>query len=427
VMVAGDTVYFRAGTYTTQDDFGAVILCNSFCNGTATQYQNFLGYPGEVATLGSSSDTYGVYHWGNTVLQYATFAELTLRGTAYGFTCQNVVSPGQCNFIRFVGNDTRALVNGGVGADFEMPAVNVKIYGNESAYNCLGDPGCNYDNRAYSVYFGGYGAQSAIDIGWNHLHDNPFGKGIQVYGHIAGDTISGLLIHDNEIFNNTMTGVALGGSDGNTDFVQDATLYNNLIWNNSNGASADHMIFGGIELDGLDANDGAYYIYNNTFYEDSPAHSGIAAGGEIAFATNGPKSASLEDNIFYTSPGAPCYLYFDDNTAQMASRVTFSNNLYFNAGNGPTGCNYNVGSVAVGKDAKAVNANPNFVSAATQNFHLSSGSPAIDAGMNTGVVTDFDGVTRPQGSAFDIGAFEFISGSTVSQPAPPTNVRVVVQ
>jgi hypothetical protein len=45
--------------------------------------------------------------------------------------------------------------------------------------------------------------------------------------------------------------------------------------------------------------------------------------------------------------------------------------------------------------------------------------------MNTGVATDFDGVVRPQGSAFDIGAFEFVSGSSTKLP-PPINVTVVV-
>jgi len=324
-----------------------------------------------------------------------------------------------------VGNNIRSLV-GGTAFDVEMPADHIAVYGNESAQNCLGAPSCSYDQRDYSFYFGGYGAQSNIDIGWNRLHDNPFGKGIQVYGHVAGDTMTHLLIHDNEVYNNTMTGIELGGSDGNTDFIQDALLYNNIIWNNSNGSPASHMVFGGLELEGLDANDGTYRIFNNTFFANSPAHGSILAGGEIAFGTNGVKSATLENNILYGVSGAPCYLYFDDNTASTAGRVSFANNLYFNAGKGPSGCNYVAGSIKVATDAKGVNGNPNFANLATFNFHLAAGSPAIDAGMNTGVATDFDGVTRPQGPAFDIGAFEFASSSSGQLP-PPINVSVVVQ
>jgi IPT/TIG domain len=429
-VAAGDTVYFRAGTYTSIDNDGAVMECNSSCNGTPTAYVNFLGYPGETATLGNNAAARGIYHWAASVWNYATIAELTLRGQQYGMTCQNVLPGGACNFIRLVGNDMRSLDGGSTAFDMEMPVDHISVYGNESAQNCLGASNCSFDQRAYSMYFGGYGAQTNIDIGWNRLHDNPFGKGIQIYGHIAGDTITHLVIHDNQIYNNTMTGIALGGSDGNTDFIQDATLYNNLIWNNSNGSGADHMIFGGIELNGLNSSDGVYTIYNNTFYQNSPAHSGVNAGGEIAFATTGPKSVALQNNIFYASSGSPCYLYFDDQSAASAARVTFSNNVYFNAGNGPGGCNYNVGAIGgVGKDAKAISANPSFVAASSHNFHLASNSPAIDAGLNTGLALDFDGVTRPQGSGFDIGAYEFASGSSTSTqpPAPPTNLRVTVQ
>jgi hypothetical protein len=40
------------------------------------------------------------------------------------------------------------------------------------------------------------------------------------------------------------------------------------------------------------------------------------------------------------------------------------------------------------------------------NYHLSSGSPAIDAGVNAGVTTDIDGDPRPTGAGYDIGADE---------------------
>ena len=57
-----------------------------------------------------------------------------------------------------------------------------------------------------------------------------------------------------------------------------------------------------------------------------------------------------------------------------------------------------------------------FLNAAGNDYHLLSGSPAIDAGMNVaayGVTGDMEGNARPYGSAYDIGAYEF-----TNQPPP---------
>ena len=46
---------------------------------------------------------------------------------------------------------------------------------------------------------------------------------------------------------------------------------------------------------------------------------------------------------------------------------------------------------------------------ASDDFHFQPDSPAIDAGEPLAeVAIDFDGVSRPQGAGWDIGAFEFL-------------------
>jgi chitodextrinase len=68
---------------------------------------------------------------------------------------------------------------------------------------------------------------------------------------------------------------------------------------------------------------------------------------------------------------------------------------------------------------------PKFVNASTNDFHLQSTSPAINAGATiASVTTDKDGVTRPQGSAYDIGAYEYVSGGggDTTPPSTPTNL-----
>jgi hypothetical protein len=75
-------------------------------------------------------------------------------------------------------------------------------------------------------------------------------------------------------------------------------------------------------------------------------------------------------------------------------------------------------------------ADPLFVSAGaiisgTPNFSLRSGSPAIDRALTQSLVTvDFSGTPRPQGSAYDIGAYEGNATSDVAAPAPPQGLNV---
>jgi hypothetical protein len=57
-----------------------------------------------------------------------------------------------------------------------------------------------------------------------------------------------------------------------------------------------------------------------------------------------------------------------------------------------------------------------FVDAKAHNYQLAAGAPAVDAGVTlAGVSVDRQGTKRPQGKAFDVGAFERVAGST---PAP---------
>src|SRR5581483_2122480 len=73
---------------------------------------------------------------------------------------------------------------------------------------------------------------------------------------------------------------------------------------------------------------------------------------------------------------------------------------------GPSGCTYSNNTAT--NDSST---DPLFISTSTPDFHISSGSPAIDAGTTiSSASTDFDGTSRAQGTTYDIGAYEFISG-----------------
>jgi hypothetical protein len=50
----------------------------------------------------------------------------------------------------------------------------------------------------------------------------------------------------------------------------------------------------------------------------------------------------------------------------------------------------------------------------------------INAGATESeLAADHDGVTRPQGPSYDIGAYEYYSGGS-TKPNPPTNLKAVV-
>lgn len=153
---------------------------------------------------------------------------------------------------------------------------------------------------------------------------------------------------------------------------------------------------------------------NNTIYG--------GYSGYDTYETAGPMPAGDEfkNNIIYATSGtvAP-YILTNGN---LATPSNIDNNLVYNA-NGTiaqvNGTNETwAGWQGLGYDAHGVNADPQFVNAATQNFELSPGSPAIDHGATLPMVTtDYLGTPRPQGAGYDIGAYEFVpSGSGSSTP-----------
>lgn len=89
---------------------------------------------------------------------------------------------------------------------------------------------------------------------------------------------------------------------------------------------------------------------------------------------------------------------FSNNTNQMGawvpSGVTIDRN-FFNGTSSTYGTN-------------AILGDPLFVDFNNRNYHLKSNSPAINNGTNVGISIDFDKTLRPQGSGYDIGAYEYV-------------------
>jgi hypothetical protein len=64
---------------------------------------------------------------------------------------------------------------------------------------------------------------------------------------------------------------------------------------------------------------------------------------------------------------------------------------------------------SAGAQTGSIDSVPGFISPDSQDLHLAPGSACIDHGTTDSTASeDFDGVLRPQGTGFDIGAFEYV-------------------
>jgi hypothetical protein len=130
------------------------------------------------------------------------------------------------------------------------------------------------------------------------------------------------------------------------------------------------------------------YIKNNIFY--GMANGSLHPCAEALYVTpNSPSSAVIvsDYNLFYQ-------------VDSLTRVVDWKDNRYTTSG-------WNTYVATFGQDNHSVPpTDPLFVDASNRDFHLKSNSPAIGAGLNVGLLTDYDGVsynvTNPS-----IGAYEY--------------------
>ena len=255
-----------------------------------------------------------------------------------------------------------------------------------------------------------------LTIRRNWIHHNSPGSGILGYG-------TRVLIDRNKINQNTTGhGIYANGTA--------LTITNNLIYGNRgfgiqmNGtAGYDPTTHPGPEY-ALSRN---WVVANNTIaYQNNS--SGIVVWGSEC------DNARIENNIFYENAiGGPSSAPQGINFVSMGSTgISIKNNLAFASGSG--GMQFLSSAATQGvhytQSGNTVNTlNPKFVNApatlpSSPNFALASGSPAIDKGLSLSATqVSYPGTTRPKLSGYDIGAYEYYSGST--QLAAPTSLQAV--
>lgn len=234
------------------------------------------------------------------------------------------------------------------------PTNNIEFINNEIREGAWAPPGIQ-DTNNHCVYW--KGSQSLFR--GNEIY-NCYGSNITFHNPAGDDNI----VERNILHDTGQAALRLGGKRHKAR--------NNIIYRTSLHQTEPGMVINlsdpeDVELD------------NNTCYQCSAA--GSSGCIRIGSSTDNALNAKVRNNICFGGSNDRIWDISSTNLVTSGNRCT------------GTGC--------------ALSDNPLFVNAGASDFHLQAVSPMINAGTTiSGITNDFDGDTRPQGGAFDIGADE---------------------
>ena len=375
VMQPGDICYAMNGSsQSTVDDYNSALAIRTA--GVAGQPLAIVAYPGATVSIGSNALQYGIRtpaidgskdHW--------VFSQLQIVAGATGMDLVDVQD------WKVVGNDISCPNGSGQTACFHTDTANsLKFWANY--VHDVGSTSGSIDKYYHAVYFSTN--SNNIDVGWNTIVPNPAQskssggcRALQFYSTGGSDQYN-LHVHDNVIHDAICDGINFATVNADRGTVE---AYNNVVYRVGTGpdpgdGSANYACVntgGG----GAAAN---IEIYNNSFYDCGSR--GTQSSG--AFTLSSP--TRLRNNISYQVSSE---YYFNGGS----SLLTGVANVWYGAGGGPTQCQSNI------------NADPQFVNARQQQFHLRVSSPARGKGVIIPSLTTYnDGVMRLPSAPFDLGA-----------------------
>jgi Right handed beta helix region len=442
---AGDLVYMRGGTYYPAH---RIIPANS--GSAAGGYITFAAYPGEKVVIdGSSIPSAELSNWfgiftvstNNYPRAYIKIHEVTFSHSAYAgifvesadhviiedsatdLTGSSGIRVSSSNNIVISGNNLAR--SGYAGAYVETTnhlvveknstdltsssglqitrSSNVLVDGNKvrradsggDAENITISGGTSYfEVRNNEVYEPAgkegidiKGGASHGDVHHNYIHDfNDVTLYIDAYDKDEHD----IAVHDNYInCNDGGVGITLSAEKA-VGVLDDVRVYNNIVRN----CTAESGIYLTSWSDGDPAGSGwkkNILIANNTV---SGNGSSTSHGG-IYIKSGNVQNVRVINNIVSQNSRWQIAV-----APESASQTVVDHNLI----DGYRGSQYET------KGTNYVEASPLFVNPSTGDLRLQPGSPAIDRGTSLSeVANDYDGTSRPQGPAYDIGAYEYTS------------------
>jgi hypothetical protein len=232
-------------------------------------------------------------------------------------------------------------------------------------------------------------------------------------------------IYNNNIYGNN-SGISMNTEDtGHYEYIY---VYNNVV--NITAAGSAPTYNGRVGL--LLSNTGySTEMFHNIYFYSNTVRTGIGNTYNVFqighFSNNYLNSSNLRDvyvvnNIFCTAATTGTNILSINFISYEDGLIILNNNSYYRA-TGTLRCYWDGTYYYTSSPDKwgdePLFTNPLFVNGADYNgnFHLASTSPCIDTG-NSAIVSsfDFDGVSRPQGAGYDIGAYEYHTSGDTTPP-----------
>jgi hypothetical protein len=264
---------------------------------------------------------------------------------------------------------------------------------------------CNDQTEEHGIYHSNSGDNAIIR--YNVCHHNT-GCGIQINADpsMGGDGISSA----NVIFSNILyENGSAGGAAINLASVRDSLIANNLIYNNHAGGIA-----------AWDDGQGNQWGSKNNLYYNNTVH--MPSNGRWAVnLKNGSIDSRVYNNILIHENLARGGIEIDTSSL---SGFSSNHNILARISLDETTLSLSKWQSTYFQDVQSFDetAVQTFVSPGSD-YHLLSSARAKDSGTTLPEVpTDLDGNSRPQGDAYDMGAYEVISNTVCSECSGDTVV-----